>query len=125
MEPGIEALGRALEGANGADPGIDRAVAAAFGGEAEAGWSGSVERCLELLARVLPGWSWHLGWGPSGVLPYARLRHGGERVSAEGPTVPIALLRVIVRASAGARDPPAEPPPRPAWQRPEAAELSP
>lgn len=114
----LETLDRLLEGAHGADPAIDRAVVAAFGaGESGDGYSASLERCTALLERVLPGWSWHVGSGPSGVLPYARLRHGGERVSAEAATVPLALLKAIVAAARGRRDPPAEPPPRPAWRR--------
>jgi hypothetical protein len=118
MEDGAEPLARLLATASGADPAIDRAVAATFGAEdGEGGWSASVEHCVALLGRVLPGWSWHVGWGPSGVVPYARLRRGAERVSAEAPTVPIALLRAIARAVAGERDPPAEPPPLPPWRR--------
>jgi len=118
MDGTSEPLRALLAGASGADPAIDRAVAATFGVEGgEGGWSASVERCVALLGRVLPGWSWHVGWGPSGVVPYARLRRGAELVSAEAPTVPLALLRAIVRAVAGERDPPAQPPPLPPWRR--------
>ncbi len=118
MKTLLEMLDRLLEGARGADPAIDRAVVAAFGATEDGeGYSASLERCTALLERALPGWSWHVGWGPSGVLPYARLRRGGERVGAQAPTVPLALLEPIVAAASGRRDPPAEPPPRPAWRR--------
>jgi hypothetical protein len=116
----LAALEAALAGATGADAAVDRAVAAAFGpGEAAADWSASVERCTALVARVLPGWRWHVGWGVSGLFPYARLEQGAERVSAEAPTVPIALLRALVKAASGRRDPRPEPTPRAVWQRPD------
>ncbi|MCS6780624.1 MAG: hypothetical protein NZ555_13095 [Geminicoccaceae bacterium] len=120
MDDAAAELDRLLAEATGADPAIDRAVAARFGadGGTEEGWSGSVEACVRLLHRVLPGWSWHVGWAPSGVVPYARLRHGQERISAEGPTVPIALLRAILAARRGERDPPAVAPEPPPWRRP-------
>lgn len=114
----LAALGALLAAATGPDPAIDRAVVAAFGpGEAPADFSASVERCAALVARVLPGWRWHVGWGVSGLLPYARLEHAGERASAEAPTVPIALLRALAKAAAGERDVPAPAPPRALWQR--------
>lgn len=113
----LAALRTALATATGADAAIDRAVAAAFGAdEAAADWSGSVEHCTALVARVLPGWRWHVGWGVSGLFPYARLEHAGEQVSAEAPTVPIALLRALAKAAAGERDPSPEPTPRAVWQ---------
>lgn len=114
----LATLRQLLATATGADAAIDRAVAAAFGaGETAGDWSGSVERCTALVARVLPGWRWHVGWGVSGLFPYARLEHGGERVSAEAPTVPIALLRALAKAAAGERDPPPVAAPRPTWQQ--------
>lgn len=107
-----------LDAASGPDPAIDRAVEAAFGpGEVPADYSASVERCRALAARVLPGWRWHVGWGATGVFPYARLEHEGERASAEAPTVPIAVLRALAKAAAGERDRPPAAPPRPLWQR--------
>lgn len=120
MNAAAAELDRLLTAATGADPAIDRAVAALFGDEigAARGWSGSVEECVRLLHRVLPGWSWHVGWAPSGVVPYARLRRGEERISAEGPSVPIALLRAILAARRGERDPPAVAPELPPWRRP-------
>jgi hypothetical protein len=45
------------------------------------------------------------------------LRHDGERVSAEAPTVPIALLRALVRALSGELDPRPAAPPREPWRR--------
>lgn len=116
---GLADLSARLAAATGADPALDRAVAAAFGaGEPPGDYTASVERCVALVERVLPGWRRHVGWGASGVFPYARLQRGAERASAEAPTVPLALLRALVRAAAGEHDPPPLAPPLEPWRRP-------
>ena len=57
--------------------------------------------------RLLPGWSWHVGWNASGVLPYARIESGPHRlIEAAGPTVPLALLRALVAATLRVEDEP-------------------
>lgn len=88
----------ALERAGGADPALDRAIAAAFA-VPDAGYSGSVEHCRALLAAALPDWRLHLGYGASGVFPYALLTAHGRRCLAEAPTLPLAILRAAVAAS--------------------------
>ena len=105
-----------LEQATGNDAALDRSIARAFAA-AEAAYTASTEPCLALLNRALPGWHWHVGWAGNGVFPYARIDKEGQRVRVEAPTVPLALLRAIVRAGLGDLDPPAPTPPRPVWQR--------
>lgn len=61
-------------------------------------YTGSVDRALDLVHALLPGWSWHVGWNATGVLPYATLHHGERLVEAAAPTVPLALLRALFRA---------------------------
>ena len=93
-------LSRRLEAATGSDRQLDADLARLLGqdGQAAADYTSSVDRCLELVHAALPGWAWHVGWNATGVLPYATLHHGGQLVAAAGPTVPIALLRALLRA---------------------------
>ncbi|GAB6052251.1 hypothetical protein JCM17960_10710 [Magnetospira thiophila] len=90
-----------LERATGADRALDRALRDHFLGPQEGDpppLTGSVDRCLELVHQVLPGWHWHVGWGASGFLPYALLSHQGHEYHSDGPTVPLALLRALMLA---------------------------
>ncbi|CAN0505419.1 unnamed protein product, partial [Discosporangium mesarthrocarpum] len=71
----------------------------------EAPYTSSVDDCLRLIGSVLPGWHWHVGHGPTGILPYATLSAPasaagapGARVEASAPTVPLALLRATTKA---------------------------
>ena len=65
-----------------------------------------MQECVRLLGHVLPEWHWHIGYGPRGIMPYVTLnRRGSEnaglavgRVEVVAPTVPLALLRAMVRA---------------------------
>jgi hypothetical protein len=61
-------------------------------------YTASVDCCLDLLHRLLPGWHWHVGYGASGILPYAFVADGERRFEATAPTVPLALLIVITQA---------------------------
>ena len=68
-------------------------------------YTSSVDACLQLIEAVLPDWHWHVGHGPTGILPYASLSTtalGGEedeyRVEADAATVPLALLHVAAKA---------------------------
>ena len=102
---------RRLEGriarATGADSGLDRAIREALDGAAPADgvppYTASVDACLALIGRALPGWHWHVGWGPGGILPYASLSRDGAgpagRVEMTAPTVPLALLGTLVKAA--------------------------
>lgn len=95
----LDQLAGRLDAATGADAALDAAVAGAFPeAMALSHVSASVEECLSLLREALPGWRWHVGYGASGVLPYAALIKGEARFAAAGPSVPIALLRAILMA---------------------------
>jgi hypothetical protein len=88
-----------LQRAAGADAELDAAVAEGFGVEA-ADYTASVDRAAALVAGALPGWRLHLGFGASGVFPYASLANDGTRVVCDAPTVPLAILRAAVGAKA-------------------------
>jgi hypothetical protein len=69
-----------------------------------------VDSCIALFRRVLPGWHWHIGHGPRGILPYAAVSKaadepGGIRLEAIAPTVPLALLRALLKAKIADSDP--------------------
>jgi hypothetical protein len=102
MESRLQDLEQRLAAATGADRELDAELARELGVEPPltVDLTASVDRCVEVIHRVLPGWSWHVGWDATGVLPYATL-HGAKRlVEARGPTVPLALLRALVKALA-------------------------
>lgn len=90
-------LGRRLERASGAEPELDRDLAAAFG-VAAAAFTASVPDCRALVEAALPGLKLHLGYGASGLFPYASLSGEGLHVISEAPTVPLAILRSLVAA---------------------------
>ena len=90
-----------LQEASGADQALDRLIADTFApGEEKGDWTGSVDNAVALLHRVLPGWHWHVGWGARGVFPYAVVSGGAqhEHFEADAPTVPLALLRAMLKA---------------------------
>ena len=43
----------------------------------------------------MPGWHWHVGYGPKGVMPYASISNGKIRCEAIAATVPLALLTTL------------------------------
>lgn len=92
--PGLE---KRLEQAIGAEPRLDRDLAAAFA-VAEAPFTASVADCRALVGAALPGMRLHLGYGASGMFPYASLSGTGLYVVSEAPTVPLAILRSLVAA---------------------------
>lgn len=102
MEDRLQDLQRRLAAATGADRELDAELARGLGVEPPStiDLTASVDRCIEVIHRVLPGWSWHVGWNATGVLPYATLHNGGRLVEGSGPTVPLALLRALVKALA-------------------------
>jgi hypothetical protein len=103
-----------LKRAPGCDGAIDQAIArdlaALLPGTPAPAYTASVDRCLELLHQVLPGWHWHLGYGASGVLPYAFVAGCGRRFEAAAPTVPLALLIVLTEARIALEAVPSESP---------------
>lgn len=99
------ALLAAVKAATGADRALDRAIHDALGESADADeappYTASVDACLELIHRALPGWGWHVGFGPRGIIPYASLHKDEERFEASAPTVPLALLAATLAAAGG------------------------
>ena len=105
-------LAAMLEAATGADGRLDGAVAAGFG-VSPADYTASVDHCRDLVASVLPGWALHVGFGASGIFPYALLSNGDRRHMADAGTVPLAILRaaaaVLAEGAAHARSSPGIP----------------
>ncbi len=99
MEPDWDELARRLSAAVGTDAVLDAALAAAFG-QTAAAFTSSVEDCRALVAAALPGWRLHLGYGASGMFPYALLTNAATRIMSDAPTVPLAILRSLVAAKA-------------------------
>ncbi len=105
----LVALETQLAKATGHDQDLDEAIAETI---VPAGhkivrrkYTSSVDACLCLIGTTLPGWHWHVGHGPTGILPYAALTKSANRdgdvqlrVEATAPTVPLALLRAAVKA---------------------------
>lgn len=98
-----------LAAATGPDPALDQDIAQTLGGGNTAGerpaYTASIDRCFDLLHQVAPGWHWHVGFGVTGLLPYASLALGPRRFEASAATVPLALLNVIVRAACARANP--------------------
>ena len=99
MSAQLQELSRRIAAATGADRQLDDDLARLLGpGTPAADYTASVDRCIDLVHARLPGWAWHVGWNASGVLPYATLHRGEHLVAEAAPTVPLALLRALVRA---------------------------
>ena len=109
MSSHLQALERRIAKATGQDRDLDRAIADTIDRDARddtmPGYTSSVDTCLALIGTVLPDWHWHVGHGPSGILPYASLSKttGPDdemplRVEASAATVPVALLHAMVKA---------------------------
>ena len=107
MKTDPASLEKLVTQATGPDGKIDRAVADMFDGGIEEGvvspYTASVDACIALIQRTLPDWHWHVGHGPMGIIPYASMTRDGDgagsgHVEATAPTVPLALLRVLVKA---------------------------
>jgi hypothetical protein len=90
---------RRVEQAAGADTALDADLAAVFG-VAVAPFTASVPDCRTLAGTAMPGMKLHLGYGASGVFPYASLTGEGLHVVSEAATVPLAILRSVVGAAA-------------------------
>lgn len=73
MRSDLTQLSKRVRAATGRDNDLDRSIAELLDhGAAEVpAYTGSVDACIDLVHRVLPGWSWHVGYGPRGVVPYA------------------------------------------------------
>lgn len=98
-------LSRRLEECTGGDREVDAAVAQAFAVPASH-YTGSVEACRDLVAQALPGWRLHLGFDVTGVFPYAALTRGATHLEAEAAALPVAILKVAVKALGRLPEPP-------------------
>jgi hypothetical protein len=96
----LDDLRALLEKAPGADPKLDALIAEYFG-VAPGDFTASIEKCRSLVKQVLPGWHLHLGFGASGLFPYATVSEGAKSFAAEAPTAPMAILRAMSAAGAG------------------------
>lgn len=88
---------RAIEEATGPDREIDKALATCFGVES-ADYSSDAGLSRELVQRILPQARLQVGYDVKGILPSANLLDDGERFTAIAPTVPVSILRVLVKA---------------------------
>lgn len=93
----VTGLTERLAAATGADPAIDAEIARAFA-IADDAYTASVETCRILARERLPDWHLHVGYGASGMFPYAALSRGEERFASEAPTLPLAILRAAAAA---------------------------
>ena len=109
MKSKLEGLESQISEAKGQDRDLDHVIAATIdsvsGGHPARNYTSSVDTCLTLIGSILPEWHWHVGHGPSGILPYASLSKRTSlgdatqlRVEASAPTVPLALLHATVKA---------------------------
>lgn len=100
MKPSLDHLLGRLHAATGSDIELDAEILRALLGSPcpAPGYTSSVDACLDLLHTVLPDWHWHVGHGANGIFPYATLSKGKTIVEADGTTVPLVLLLVIVKA---------------------------
>ena len=107
MKASPASLAKRLQRATGPDDHLDKAIAAMFpeaGGNPDTpAYTASVDACIALIKHVCPHWHWHVGHGPTGIVPYASMTEetkseDGAHVEATAPTVPLALLRVLFKA---------------------------
>ena len=102
MKRDLISLLKRVGSANGRDAEIDLAIAqkldASCQQQSVPRYTASVDTCLELIGRALPGWHWHVGYGPKGILPYAFVAQGEARYEAKAATVPLALLAALLKA---------------------------
>ena len=99
-EASLDKLLSDVKAATGSDRDLDRVIFMALGGgDGEAPpYTSSVDACIDLVHRALPGWGWHVGFGPRGIVPYASLHKDETRFEASAPTVPLALLAAALAA---------------------------
>jgi hypothetical protein len=93
-------LAELLEKLQGGSPEADKALSQALNC-AEGPITESVEEASRLVHSTLPDWHVHVGYDASGILPYASLTLGAAHYEAIAPTVPLALVRVLVAALRG------------------------
>ena len=92
-----------IDTASGSDPDLDSAVQDVLGDlppdqMEHPRYTSSVDACIVLIEKHMPGGHWHVGFGPRGIEPYASLTVGTERWESHAPTVPLALLSALLKA---------------------------
>lgn len=105
MTDDVASLETLVGDASGPSEDIDQAIAAALDGDTNKDtacpYTSSVDECIALIKRTLPDWHWHVGHGPLGIVPYASMSRNEPDpvlVEATAPTVPLALLRALMKA---------------------------
>lgn len=86
-----------VDGTNGADHTLDRAIAQAFQIEV-AEFTGSVAAARRLVHHLLPMADLKVGYDVCGIFPSATIRNGSDLSSEVAPTVPMAILRALMHA---------------------------
>lgn len=89
-------LAERLERATGSDGGLDELLAKSLRLPVAA-YTGSAESARALALAALPGWHLHVGFDATGLFPYAAISRGDIHVDASAPTVPLALLRAVLK----------------------------
>ena len=106
MTKDIQGLLQQIRRVSGSDRDLDRGIAHCLDGSngdptETPPFTASVDACIHLIERTLPGWHWHVGYGPKGIMPYAALMNGELRYEATAPTVPLALLIALLETKMG------------------------
>ena len=88
--------------ATGADHDLNLAIDAVLGAKPhehaqQPDYTSSVDACIALIEKHIPNGHWHVGFDPQGIAPYARLSVGNKRLESQAPTVPLALLSVLLK----------------------------
>jgi len=101
----VAKLLKRVRSASGRDQHLDRDIARCLNvvpdkRDDPPSYTASVDACIGLIERAMPGWHWHVGYGPKGVMPYAFLSNGEIRCEAIAATVPLALLTALLEAQA-------------------------
>jgi hypothetical protein len=91
------ALRDALQDATGADETIDGALVQCLAISLQ-DYTSDAPLCRQLVATLVPGARLHVGYDVTGVLPRAVLHTGGARFAGTAPTVPLAILRMLIDA---------------------------
>lgn len=95
--PNVDRLAEQLDIATSVDPAIDELIAETF--EIPViGFTSSAMTARDLVARILPEASLRVGFDVCGFLPSATIRNGSGDCTAVAPSVPIAILRAMMRA---------------------------
>lgn len=93
----LVALRDALDDATGADETIDLALARCLAVSPQ-DYTSDAPLCRELVTKLVPGAKLQVGYDVTGVLPRAIMHAGGVRFARTAPTLPLAILRLLMQA---------------------------